>query len=109
MTWLFHKVIVLQIIKAPSHNLTRRYLDAFRLFGFISRACVLVMTGQALLSFTKILTTNRRFQSVLPAISPFFKTLDSYTRVAGTGGGFEFHPKSVLLMVPYGDDVLIGQ
>ena len=38
MTWLFHKIIVLQIIKAPSHNLMRPSLDAFRPFALISRA-----------------------------------------------------------------------
>ena len=32
MMWSFHKVIVLQIIKAPSHNLTRSSLNVFRLF-----------------------------------------------------------------------------
>ena len=38
-TWLFHEVIVLQIIKAPSHSLTRPSLHAIRSFGLISRAC----------------------------------------------------------------------
>ena len=33
MTWLFHKVIVIQMINAPSLNLTRPSLDAFRLSG----------------------------------------------------------------------------
>ena len=42
MAWLFYKVIVLQIIKAPSHNLTRPSKDAFRLFGLISRACPII-------------------------------------------------------------------
>ena len=42
MAWLFHKVIVLQIIEAPSHNLTRPSLDAFRSFGLISRACLVI-------------------------------------------------------------------
>ena len=38
--WLFHSVIVLQIMKSPPpHNLTRPSLDAFRPFGLISRAC----------------------------------------------------------------------
>ena len=35
MMRLFHKVIVLQIIKPPSHNLTRPSLDAFRPLTFV--------------------------------------------------------------------------
>ena len=46
MTWLFHKVIVLQIIKATSYNLMRPSLDAFRLFGLISRACFVIFKNQ---------------------------------------------------------------
>ena len=46
MTWLFHKVIVLQIIKAPSHNLTRSILDAFRSFELISMACPVITKKQ---------------------------------------------------------------
>ena len=46
MTWLFHKVIVLKIIKAPTHNLTRLSLDAFRPFGLISRACPVITKNQ---------------------------------------------------------------
>ena len=38
MMWLFHKVIVLQIIKALSNNLTIPSVDAFRPFELISRA-----------------------------------------------------------------------
>ena len=56
--WLFHKVIVLQIIKAPFYNLTRPSLDAFCLFGLISRACPVKpricnnMKNVAIFSFT---------------------------------------------------------
>ena len=60
--WLFHKVIVLQIIKAPFYNLTRPFLDAFCLFGLISRACPVItktkpricnnMKNVAIFSFT---------------------------------------------------------
>ena len=46
MTWLFHKVIVLQIIKKPSQNLTRPSPDAFRPFGLISRACPVITKKQ---------------------------------------------------------------
>ena len=63
MMWLCHKVRVLQIIKAPSHNLTRPSLDAFRPvcnrmilhFSYYGkyRVLVLVMTGQALLMSPK--------------------------------------------------------
>ena len=65
MTWLFHKMIVLQIIKAPSHSLTRPFLDAFGLLDSSAgpvplspiikhrRVLFLVMTGQALLMSPK--------------------------------------------------------
>ena len=42
MTWLFYKVIVLQIIKVPYQNLTRPSLHAFCPFGLISRACPII-------------------------------------------------------------------
>ena len=37
MTRLFHKIVVLQIIKAPSHNLTIPSFEAFGPFRLISR------------------------------------------------------------------------
>ena len=43
MMWLFHKVIVLQIIQVLSHNLTRPSLDVFRPFGLIGRACPIII------------------------------------------------------------------
>ena len=46
VTWLFHKVIVLQIIQTPTHKLTRPSLDAFRPFGLISRACSVITKNQ---------------------------------------------------------------
>ena len=42
MTWLFYKVIVLQIIKTSPHKLTRPSLHAFCPFGLISRACPII-------------------------------------------------------------------
>ena len=46
MTWLFYEIIVLQTFKAPFHNLTRPFLDAFRPFGLISRACPVITKNQ---------------------------------------------------------------
>ena len=47
MTSLFHKVIALQITKAPFRNLTRPSLDAFLPFGLISRVCPAITNKQS--------------------------------------------------------------
>ena len=87
MTWLFHKVIVLQIIKAPSHSLTRPTVDAFRPFRLISRACPVIIIVIRQMVITYYAHRDKGFKKISLTMNSWSSTLhfrygwDSRTKV----------------------------